>query len=416
MDWTRDWALCRTTASPTRTHALLPGSPAIDAGTSVGAPPFDQRGHPRPQGLGVDIGAFEADVTAPVFTSVAIQSATNVVLSIAGSASGFFALYASTDLVSWFYVTNLYPDSSGLAQWVQQIVPPRRFFRLLQQPSRTQVQIAAVSGVVQPPFVIVSNYVSQAVTTTGTNGGHAEYVFVAPYTGTYVLQALVNAPNTDSNSFFVDIDEEPDASASMWDVNPTTAGFESRFVSWRGSGTATSNQFVPKVFSLTAGPHQLIVRGREAGTLLQRVTVISAVFLPASSASLSPPFILANNSIYQTINTMNPADGGRAVFNFSIGLAGDYSVQGLVQAPDDSSNSFFFNLGQEPQDPYMIWDINPFATSLDFRPASWRGNGTYALDQFVPVVFSLGPGNYQLILRGREANTQLQGLLVLPYP
>ncbi len=42
------------------THGLLPGSPAINAGTSAGAPATDQRGIARPQ-LGLfDIGAFES--------------------------------------------------------------------------------------------------------------------------------------------------------------------------------------------------------------------------------------------------------------------------------------------------------------------------------------------------------------------
>ncbi len=55
---------------PTETHALLPGSPAIDAGTPqplggctdlAGTPlTTDQRGEPRPQGIRCDIGAFEA--------------------------------------------------------------------------------------------------------------------------------------------------------------------------------------------------------------------------------------------------------------------------------------------------------------------------------------------------------------------
>jgi len=40
------------------THALLPGSPAIDAGDS--SLPFDQRGVSRPQGSAADIGAVEA--------------------------------------------------------------------------------------------------------------------------------------------------------------------------------------------------------------------------------------------------------------------------------------------------------------------------------------------------------------------
>ena len=69
----------------TQTRALLPGSPALDAGTAVAAPVTDQRGVARPQGAGFDIGAFElevgpgppppgggapaADTIAPVFTA-----------------------------------------------------------------------------------------------------------------------------------------------------------------------------------------------------------------------------------------------------------------------------------------------------------------------------------------------------------
>ncbi|MBL9167295.1 MAG: hypothetical protein JNN07_06105 [Verrucomicrobiales bacterium] len=43
---------------PTPTHALLTGSPAIDAG-EAGVAGFDQRGYPRPNGKREDIGAFE---------------------------------------------------------------------------------------------------------------------------------------------------------------------------------------------------------------------------------------------------------------------------------------------------------------------------------------------------------------------
>ena len=45
---------------PTRTHALLTASPALNAGDNSGAPTTDQRGETRPQGAAVDIGAFEA--------------------------------------------------------------------------------------------------------------------------------------------------------------------------------------------------------------------------------------------------------------------------------------------------------------------------------------------------------------------
>lgn len=44
---------------PTLTRALLPGSPAIDAGDNGSCPPADQRGVGRPQGDVCDIGAYE---------------------------------------------------------------------------------------------------------------------------------------------------------------------------------------------------------------------------------------------------------------------------------------------------------------------------------------------------------------------
>lgn len=46
---------------PTLTHALGTGSSAIDSGTPATAPDVDQRGRPRPQGGGFDIGSYEAD-------------------------------------------------------------------------------------------------------------------------------------------------------------------------------------------------------------------------------------------------------------------------------------------------------------------------------------------------------------------
>jgi CSLREA domain-containing protein len=49
---------------PTKTMALQPGSPAIDAGNDANCPTTDQRGGARPQGSHCDIGAYESG--APV--------------------------------------------------------------------------------------------------------------------------------------------------------------------------------------------------------------------------------------------------------------------------------------------------------------------------------------------------------------
>jgi hypothetical protein len=50
---------------PTRTEALLAGSPAIDAGAAEDCPKADARGTARPQGPACDIGAFEYVAPAP---------------------------------------------------------------------------------------------------------------------------------------------------------------------------------------------------------------------------------------------------------------------------------------------------------------------------------------------------------------
>jgi hypothetical protein len=50
---------------PTRTRALLTGSPAIDAGSETGFLATDQRGMPRPIGPRADIGAFEGAQPPP---------------------------------------------------------------------------------------------------------------------------------------------------------------------------------------------------------------------------------------------------------------------------------------------------------------------------------------------------------------
>jgi CSLREA domain-containing protein len=54
---------------PTQTHALMVGSPAIDAGDPARCPETDQRGEPRPNVFGCDIGAYESNPLAADFNA-----------------------------------------------------------------------------------------------------------------------------------------------------------------------------------------------------------------------------------------------------------------------------------------------------------------------------------------------------------
>ena len=136
---------------------------------------------------------------------------------------------------------------------------------------------------------------------------------------------------------------------------------------------------------------------------------------PASAAVLTAPLALTNDYIYLTTAQAELPDGGKAVFNFSVTNAGNYQIETLVSAPDESSNSFFVNIDAPPVDPDMIWDI-PLTTGFEKRVISWRGNGDSSTDQFTPKSFKLEPGAHTLVIIGREPGTLLESLTIRPAP
>ena len=90
---------------PTLTMALLPGSPAIDAGDTSAAPVTDQRGFPRPAGSAADIGAFEYGSTLPVM-SIARSSPTLLNILVQGNSNQWCRLLTSSNLSSWIPIAT----------------------------------------------------------------------------------------------------------------------------------------------------------------------------------------------------------------------------------------------------------------------------------------------------------------------
>jgi len=106
------------------TVALLPGSPAIDAGddTILGAPENltrDQRGSARLSGAHVDIGAFEYDgmLNGRVLPPLLVNSRTSgggLQFQFNGSTGFKYSIWASSDLATW---VNLGPASETSQGW-----------------------------------------------------------------------------------------------------------------------------------------------------------------------------------------------------------------------------------------------------------------------------------------------------------
>ncbi len=118
------------------------------------------------------------------------------------------------------------------------------------------------------------------------DSGRAAYSFTVTNVGNYLIAMLVNAPDAAANSLFVNIDTEPTDPLAIWDI-PVTSGFESRTVAWRGTGTDVISQFDPKIFSLSTGTHQLIIRGREANVQFSQVSVVKMPGPPSSLTTIS---------------------------------------------------------------------------------------------------------------------------------
>ncbi len=159
-------------------------------------------------------------------------------------------------------------------------------------PPANPLTFAADSGTLTAPFIAVGGIVSQSLLTSLTGSGEAVYNFTIDIPGNYVVSASLNAPGDAENSLYINVDGEPTGSLMIWDI-PVTSAFTNLTASWRGNATSGPAQFSPKVFTLTAGTHQLYVRGREPNVQLQSFTIAPAgalmrlTMLPGKKAGLT---------------------------------------------------------------------------------------------------------------------------------
>ncbi len=144
------------------------------------------------------------------------------------------------------------------------------------------VAIEAEAGLLTPPFSVTNGYVFQAAGTNLAASGRAQYDITISQPGGYVILATVNSPEH-ASSLAVNIDAEPTAPTMIWDI-PASLEFTNRTVTWRSDGTATNAMPHRKVFNLTPGTHQVIIRGGDAGGA--RLDRFSIARIPAPPGNL----------------------------------------------------------------------------------------------------------------------------------
>ena len=112
---------------PTLTVALLPGSPAIDAGDTESAPADDQRGFPRPAGAAADIGAYEYG--SPALLQLSLAPSPNI--AVYGASGRLCYLLTSSNLVDWLPAATNRIGTNGTVSFPVATSAPRGFFRLV---------------------------------------------------------------------------------------------------------------------------------------------------------------------------------------------------------------------------------------------------------------------------------------------
>jgi hypothetical protein len=151
------------------------------------------------------------------------------------------------------------------------------------------------------PFINISGSVFQYK--TSATPGRLQFDFSLPEGGDYSISGLVNAPSQGSNSFYINVDDEPDTKVETngWYI-PTTGGYENRFVNWGGDfnyGVRDSNGIsVPKFFTLSSGSHKLIIKNREEGTAFRSFDLIKKGGSTSSVPATQTPTNAGNWSLY----------------------------------------------------------------------------------------------------------------------
>ncbi|RYD84930.1 MAG: hypothetical protein EOP84_04085, partial [Verrucomicrobiaceae bacterium] len=287
----------------------------------------------------------------------------------------------------------------------------------------TGTPVEAESGTLSGPFTSSNGTISQDVETTDVaSSGRAAYKINVAEAGEYSVVLSVAAPNEASNSLFLNIDAEPQDPTMIWDIPVTTTTPQSRTGAWRGTGTPEKNEYAPKYFTLTAGTHEVIIRGREAGVRIDKVSLVKRPTAPqqlqveAESGTLTAPFTSSNGAISQDVQTTDVASSGRASYKLNVTEAGQYAVVLAVSAPNEASNSLFLNINAEPQDPTMVWDIPVTTTTPQSRTGAWRGTGTPEKNEHSPKYFELAAGTHEIIIRGREAGVRIDKVSLVKRP
>jgi len=132
-------------------------------------------------------------------------------------------------------------------------------------------KLSGTMSVVKDPKVSGGQYITAAMGMMGAI--RAEYEFTVPCAGAYIVWCRVWGPNSNSDSFYVSVDNGHE---DIFDIDE-----KNRTKNWRWSvlagrglyGKRRPVSLEPRILYLTKGEHTLTFRGRESDACLDRLIV-----------------------------------------------------------------------------------------------------------------------------------------------
>jgi len=338
------------------TIPLLPGSPAIDAGTSgPGIPTTDQRGVSRPQGAANDIGAFEYDLTGPqLYVS---QTSLNLGTSTSGTAGASMSYTASgsnlTDNVSISAPTGVELSTDG-ATWSTSLTLTPSNGTL--PPTAIDVRISALAGVGTLTGTITDTSTGAAERDINGNG------------------SVQNAPGLVVNTTLDTTNP----------LDPVTSLREAIAYADTLPGNPTIT-FDPTVFS---GPQTITLDGTALPNITNSMTIVGpgAGQLTINAGNQSGIFTINSGTVSLSGLTLEngsgPADGGGAILNYSGNVSLTDAVLSNNSAPIDGGGFANYWGAATLTDVTLTGNSGPF------------GGGFYDLSGNVTFINDTLDGNY----------------------
>lgn len=172
------------------------------------------------------------------------------------------------------------------------------------------------------------------------------------------------------------------------------------FTGWSGGCTGTGLCEIPQTGNF------------EAQARFER-EFAQVAFFEAEAGTVTAPFAVSEGAVNQFADTGdNIPIAGRAIYPFTISEAGEYIIAATVNAPSQSSNSFFVTVSTDPNSDPTLDNAWHMATTggFDERFVSWGG---FTSGSNPTKIFNLTPGNYYLIIRARESETALDNITII---